>query len=131
MMKPTPLESRSPSSSAIRNARPAASATLAPVGISARPTMWSASSRMTALVCVDPTSTPAVCITLSSPSDQGGCAPDSARVETFEERVDTVLQLGFRNDALVHHIRFDVQAEHVATFQHGPSRRALPVHRIG
>ena len=55
---PTSASRTTPSSRAAWNASCAAVTTLAPVMISARPTMRRASSITTAFVCVEPTSTP-------------------------------------------------------------------------
>src|SRR5579859_2346504 len=89
--------------SASRNAVPAASVNRTPVSTIARPTSR-VSSITTALVWVDPTSTPPTNISLTSPPAPG---------QRLDKRVDPVLELRIRPHPRVHKVRLDEQPRNV------------------
>src|SRR5512143_1990690 len=111
--------SSSSSRAASRAAWYAASAariTFAPVEVMARPTMSPPSSTITALVCVEPTSTPAAYAMVPPPPRSAAARRGElpARCQALEERVDPVLELRLGDHPPVHHVGLDEQARDVA-----------------
>ncbi len=135
---PTTYSTSSSSTSAVarapaRNAFSAAVTTLAPVSMSARPTIRRFSSMMTALVCVDPTSTP-LRMPWLHPSQRWRSRrlKPAARRQALEEGVDPVLQLRLGDDPLVHHVGLDEEATAMSRACISARRlSASPVERCG
>src|SRR5512145_1407915 len=95
--------------------------TLAPVSVSARPTIPRPSSITTALVWVDPTSTPAA-YDMRPPLRRRRVRLVAPRREPFEEGVDPVLHLRLRHHALVHHVGLDEETRDVPDRHQRPPR---------
>src|SRR5581483_5842760 len=105
-----------------------------PVSMSDRPRMRRCPSMTTALVCVDPTSTPPTIIT-SSPCRHRGTG--FAGSERLEEGVDAVFELGLRPEAWIDQVRLDEQRRHaldprevLAAVGHSGAHRPAALDRV-
>src|SRR5579859_3898224 len=81
-----------------------------PVSISERPSTRRRSSMTTALVWVEPTSTPATSIASPLRRDQCGCLTGP---EGLEEGVNPILELGLRPQPRVDEVGFDEERRHL------------------